>query len=270
MPATPRRLPEPGRPGRLGRRGPLHDGGVGRADGTVSHSAAGRVPADPENVSPSNEAARLDRLGEPAPVDHLAVMYGKPAAGRPWYPTSLRSTLLSEAATATRPPGQACHPSVRETGASVRGAVEPHHVPCAEAGSPRPRCPVPGPRVQPAVPSDGSGRVRPVPQPALHPDVRRSPASLSRAARNNASDDAQWYRGRYSSTAAHRRPQAAGARSVTAPKVRAGPPGTAGAGPGPAPVPGWNGLRGCQTGSACSFLPCRANTCFPSVATSHV
>ncbi|WP_093802280.1 hypothetical protein [Streptomyces sp. Wb2n-11] len=64
----------------------------------MSHSAAGRIPADPENVSPSNEAARLDRLGEPAPVDHLAVMYGKPAADRPWYPTSLRSTLLSEAA----------------------------------------------------------------------------------------------------------------------------------------------------------------------------
>ncbi|MEV0373219.1 recombinase family protein [Streptomyces sp. NPDC050636] len=40
----------------------------------------------------------IDREGELAPVDHQAVMYGKPARGRPWYPTSLRSILLSEAA----------------------------------------------------------------------------------------------------------------------------------------------------------------------------
>ncbi|MFE5734414.1 recombinase family protein [Streptomyces sp. NPDC056528] len=64
----------------------------------VLRTVAGRILADPENVTPSSEAARLNRLGEPAPADHLAVMYGKSAAGRPWYPTSLRNMLLSEAA----------------------------------------------------------------------------------------------------------------------------------------------------------------------------
>ncbi|MEU6477010.1 hypothetical protein ABZ858_08965 [Streptomyces sp. NPDC047017] len=35
--------------------------------------------ADPENVTPSSEGARLNRLDELASADHLAVMYGKPA-----------------------------------------------------------------------------------------------------------------------------------------------------------------------------------------------
>ncbi|XDQ30508.1 hypothetical protein AB5J56_39945 [Streptomyces sp. R21] len=38
--------------------------------------------ADPENVTPSSEAARLNREGELAPEDHLAVMYGRAARGR--------------------------------------------------------------------------------------------------------------------------------------------------------------------------------------------
>ncbi|WP_432071872.1 recombinase family protein [Streptomyces wuyuanensis] len=64
----------------------------------VLRTVARRILADPENVSVSSETARLNRLGELSPTDHLAVMYGKPAGGRPWYPTSLRNMLLSEAA----------------------------------------------------------------------------------------------------------------------------------------------------------------------------
>ncbi|MGW1838792.1 recombinase family protein [Streptomyces sp. NPDC002067] len=64
----------------------------------VIRQVARRILADPENVTPSSEAARLNRTGEPSPADHLAVMYGKPARGRPWHPTSLRNILLSEAA----------------------------------------------------------------------------------------------------------------------------------------------------------------------------
>ncbi|MFC4611230.1 recombinase family protein [Streptomyces maoxianensis] len=65
---------------------------------TVLRLIARRILADPERVTPSSEAARLNRVGELCPADHLAVMYGKPAGGRPWYPTSLRNILLSEAA----------------------------------------------------------------------------------------------------------------------------------------------------------------------------
>ncbi|MER5178130.1 recombinase family protein [Streptomyces sp. NPDC002896] len=65
---------------------------------TVIRNVARRILADPENVTPSSEAARLNREGELSPADHLAVMYGKPARGRPWYPASLRDILLSEAA----------------------------------------------------------------------------------------------------------------------------------------------------------------------------
>lgn len=54
--------------------------------------------ADPENVTPGSEAARLNRTGEPSPADHLAVMYGKSAGGRPWQLTSLKNILLPEAA----------------------------------------------------------------------------------------------------------------------------------------------------------------------------
>nr|WSX24150.1 recombinase family protein [Streptomyces tubercidicus] len=65
---------------------------------TVIRFVARRILADPERNTSSSEAARLNRAGEPAPVDHLAVMYGKPSRGRPWHPTSLRNILLSEAA----------------------------------------------------------------------------------------------------------------------------------------------------------------------------
>ncbi|ARQ71939.1 recombinase family protein [Streptomyces marincola] len=64
----------------------------------VLRNVARRIIADPELVTPSSEAARLNRLGEPSPADHLAVMYGRQTRGRPWYPTSLRNMLLSEAA----------------------------------------------------------------------------------------------------------------------------------------------------------------------------
>ncbi|WP_438363702.1 hypothetical protein [Streptomyces marincola] len=63
----------------------------------VLRNIARRILADPELVTPSSEAARLNRLGELSPIDHLAVMYGRKAQGRPWYPTSLRNILLSEA-----------------------------------------------------------------------------------------------------------------------------------------------------------------------------
>ncbi|MFJ4502023.1 hypothetical protein [Streptomyces sp. NPDC088864] len=59
---------------------------------------ARRILADSDNVTCSSEAARLDRAGELPPADHLAVMHGKPAGGRPWSPQSLKSILSSEAA----------------------------------------------------------------------------------------------------------------------------------------------------------------------------
>ncbi|MFF0557891.1 recombinase family protein [Streptomyces sp. NPDC004266] len=145
----------------------------------VLRTVAGRIRADPENVSPSSEAARLNRLGEPAPVDHLAVMYGKVATGRPWYPTSLRNMLLSEAAM-----GYLVHqgkPVIDRAGKPVRlceglwnrtthnalkEALRARDTPFRGRKSNRPYLP------------DGSGRVRPVPQPSLHPDIRRCPASL--------------------------------------------------------------------------------------------
>ncbi|WP_432095605.1 recombinase family protein [Streptomyces sp. bgisy100] len=65
---------------------------------TVLQEVARRILADPENTTASSEAARLNRAGELSPADHLAVMYGRPAGGRPWFPTSLRNILLSEAA----------------------------------------------------------------------------------------------------------------------------------------------------------------------------
>ncbi|MHB9755271.1 hypothetical protein ACYBSK_12960 [Streptomyces sp. BYX5S] len=52
----------------------------------------------PVSVTPGSEGARLNRAQKLAPVDHLAVMYGRPARGLPWYSTTLREILLSEAA----------------------------------------------------------------------------------------------------------------------------------------------------------------------------
>ncbi|GHI29111.1 recombinase family protein [Streptomyces daghestanicus] len=63
----------------------------------VIREVARRILADPDDVTPSSEAARLNRAGELSPADHLAVMYGKPAGGRPWSPQSLKNILLSEA-----------------------------------------------------------------------------------------------------------------------------------------------------------------------------
>ncbi|MFJ4791184.1 recombinase family protein [Streptomyces sp. NPDC088794] len=64
----------------------------------VIRNVARRIVSDPENITPSSEAARLNREGELSPRDHLAVMYGRPARARPWYQTSLRAVLMSEAA----------------------------------------------------------------------------------------------------------------------------------------------------------------------------
>ncbi|MFC8228519.1 recombinase family protein [Streptomyces sp. NPDC057287] len=63
----------------------------------VLREVARRILADPDNVTCSSEAARLNRAGELSPADHPAVMYGKSAGGRPWSPQSLKSILLSEA-----------------------------------------------------------------------------------------------------------------------------------------------------------------------------
>ncbi|MFD7464991.1 recombinase zinc beta ribbon domain-containing protein [Streptomyces tendae] len=65
---------------------------------TVIRTVARRILADPEDITPSSEAARLSRVGERSPTDHLAVMYGKPASGHPWQTTSLKNILFSEAA----------------------------------------------------------------------------------------------------------------------------------------------------------------------------
>ncbi|WP_328869671.1 recombinase family protein [Streptomyces sp. NBC_00287] len=78
----------------------------GRVDGVELHphaaevirNVARRILSDPENITPSSEAARLNRAGELSPADHLAVMYGKPVRHTPWYPASLRDILVSEAA----------------------------------------------------------------------------------------------------------------------------------------------------------------------------
>ncbi|WP_317617164.1 recombinase family protein [Streptomyces sp. EAG2] len=59
----------------------------------VIREVARRVLADPENNTCSSEAARLNRAGELSPADHLAVMYGKSAGGRPWSPQSLKDIL---------------------------------------------------------------------------------------------------------------------------------------------------------------------------------
>nr|WP_238442054.1 recombinase family protein [Streptomyces pratensis] len=83
----------------------------------VLRDVARRILADPENVTSSSEAARLNRAGEASPADHLATMYGKPSGGRPWAPQSLRNILISEA-TLGRP-----HPAPsRMSTACTRGA----------------------------------------------------------------------------------------------------------------------------------------------------
>lgn len=64
----------------------------------VIRNVARRILADPTYITASSEAARLNRAGELSPADHLATMYGKPAKGRPWYPSSLKNILRSEAA----------------------------------------------------------------------------------------------------------------------------------------------------------------------------
>ncbi|WP_241827181.1 recombinase family protein [Streptomyces graminilatus] len=63
----------------------------------VIREVARRILADPDNVTTSSEAARLNRAAELSPADHLAVMYGKLAGGRPWSPQSLKNIRLPEA-----------------------------------------------------------------------------------------------------------------------------------------------------------------------------
>ncbi|MFJ6465546.1 recombinase family protein [Streptomyces sp. NPDC091387] len=65
---------------------------------SVIRNVARRILADPENVTPSSEAARLTRAGELSPSDHRAVMYGRPATGAPWMSSGVRDILRSEAA----------------------------------------------------------------------------------------------------------------------------------------------------------------------------
>ncbi|WP_243460023.1 recombinase family protein [Streptomyces sp. M54] len=63
----------------------------------VLRNVARRILADPDNVTCSSEAARLNRAGEPSPADHLAVTYGKLTGGRPWLPQSLKNILSRKA-----------------------------------------------------------------------------------------------------------------------------------------------------------------------------
>ncbi len=67
----------------------------------VLRNVARRILADPDNVTCSSEAARLNRAGELSPADHLAVMYGKPSGGRPWLPQSLKNILCQKPPSAT-------------------------------------------------------------------------------------------------------------------------------------------------------------------------
>lgn len=64
----------------------------------VIREVARRLLSDPENITPSSEAARLTRAGELSPSDHRAVMYGRPSTGAPWRASGLRDILRSEAA----------------------------------------------------------------------------------------------------------------------------------------------------------------------------
>ncbi|MGP4112689.1 recombinase family protein [Streptomyces sp. 4N509B] len=116
----------------------------GRVEGVELHPHAAevlreiarRILADPENVTCSSEAARLNRLGELSPSDHLAVMYGRPARGRPW---------------------QAGNRPDRETRPAVRGAVGPDHAQCASGGPERNRQPLSGAKVESCLSAYGSG-----------------------------------------------------------------------------------------------------------------
>ncbi|MFD6425266.1 recombinase family protein [Streptomyces sp. NPDC060198] len=65
---------------------------------SVIRNVARRILADPENITPSSEAARLTRAGELSPSDHRAVMYGRPVTGAPWMSSAVRDILRSEAA----------------------------------------------------------------------------------------------------------------------------------------------------------------------------
>lgn len=64
----------------------------------VMRNIARRVLADPEHITASSEAARLNLEKELSPADHLAVMYGKPSKGSPWHPSTVKAIFLSEAA----------------------------------------------------------------------------------------------------------------------------------------------------------------------------
>jgi hypothetical protein len=86
----------------------------------VMRTMARRILADPENVTPSSEAARLNRAGELSPADHLAVMYGRPAKGTPWYPSTVEGVVRSEVALGVpHAPGQAGHRRRRLPGSAL-------------------------------------------------------------------------------------------------------------------------------------------------------
>ncbi|MGW7556222.1 recombinase family protein, partial [Streptomyces rimosus] len=81
-------------------------------------NVARRILADPEDITPSSESARLTRARELSPADHRAVMYGRKPTGAPWQSSTLRDILQSEAAL-----GYLMHggrPVVGEDGHSVR------------------------------------------------------------------------------------------------------------------------------------------------------
>ncbi|MFE0187752.1 recombinase family protein [Streptomyces sp. NPDC058989] len=59
---------------------------------------AKRVLADPENVSPWSEAARLTREGVLSPSDYLRWLYGKEPLGGRWYGSTVAKLLTSKVA----------------------------------------------------------------------------------------------------------------------------------------------------------------------------
>ncbi|MFD5342356.1 recombinase family protein [Streptomyces anulatus] len=126
----------------------------------ILRNVARRILADPDNVTCGSEAARLNRAGELSPADHLAVLYGKPAGGRPWSPQSLKNIFLSEATL-----GYLMHRNGpvlgrgRSPRTALRGAVGPGHTRGAQERHPLPKGSL-DPPIQPQIPVDHGRLVR--------------------------------------------------------------------------------------------------------------
>lgn len=83
---------------RLVPNGPVDHVRHYRAAAPTIQSVQRRILADPKNVSPWSEAARLTRERVLSPNDQLRVMYGREPLGSPWHGSTLRKMLRSKAA----------------------------------------------------------------------------------------------------------------------------------------------------------------------------